>query len=120
MKDDDVWKLCLYDFFIFPSFYPGECIPACCVESLLYGTPIIASDWKYNSEIIINEKNGFLFDLKTNNLKQIILNIIKNKYNILTLKENAFNSGKKYSPSISIKPFIDDIEEVLKNEEYWL
>ena len=116
IKNEEVWKICRYDFFIFPSFYKGECFPACCVESLIFGTPIIASNWKDNSEIINVGSNGFLFNLEENGLKQIILNIIKNKYNILTMKENAFNDGKKYTPSASIEPFINDLREVLKNE----
>lgn len=117
MKDEDVWKLSIYDFFLFPTFYAGEGVPACCIESLHFGTPIIASNWKYNGEIVKDGKNGFLFDLEKNDLKEVIYNAIGGKYDILSLKENAYIDGKNYLPEIVIKPFIEDLtKEVNKNE----
>ena len=57
MPDSEVWKISEYDFFIFPTFYHGEGMPACCIESLVFGTPIIASDWRFNKEIVIDGFN---------------------------------------------------------------
>lgn len=49
-----------YDALIFPSHYAGEGCPGILVEALSAGLPIIASDWKYNSEFVTNGLNGFL------------------------------------------------------------
>lgn len=54
-------ELLFYDFFLFPTYYKGEGFPGCLVDALSSGLPVIASDWKYNSEIIIPDHNGFLF-----------------------------------------------------------
>lgn len=51
-----------YDGLIFPSHYEGEGCPGILVEALSASLPIIASDWKYNSEFVLNGDNGFLCD----------------------------------------------------------
>ena len=51
-----------YDALVFPSHYDGEGCPGILVEALSAGLPIIASDWKYNSEFVVNGDNGFLCD----------------------------------------------------------
>ena len=47
---------------VFPSHYDGEGCPGILVEALSASLPIIASDWKYNSEFVVNGDNGFLCD----------------------------------------------------------
>lgn len=113
LDDKDVWSLCKYDYFLFPTFYPGEGFPACCVESLLYGTPIIASDWKYNKEIINENADGFIFNLEQNNLSEILHIATKSKNFVLERKYNAYISGQNYLPDKAIQPFIKDLEEVI-------
>lgn len=49
-----------YDILIFPSHYDGEGCPGILVEAMAAGLPIIASNWKYNSEFVDNGKNGML------------------------------------------------------------
>jgi len=51
-----------YDALIFPTHYSGEGCPGILVEALFAGLPVIASDWKYNSEIVENGVNGILCD----------------------------------------------------------
>lgn len=51
-----------YDALIFPTHYEGEGCPGILVEALSAGLPIIASDWKFNSEFVQDGVNGFLCD----------------------------------------------------------
>ncbi len=51
-----------YDALIFPTHYDGEGCPGILIEALSVGLPIIASDWKYNSEFVTDGVNGFLCD----------------------------------------------------------
>ena len=44
------------------SQYDGEGCPGILVEALSASLPIIASDWKYNSEFVVTGDNGFLCD----------------------------------------------------------
>lgn len=49
-----------YDALIFPTHYEGEGCPGILIESLFAGLPIIASNWKYNNEFVLNGINGIL------------------------------------------------------------
>lgn len=49
-----------YDALVFPTHYEGEGCPGILVEALSAPLPIIASDWKYNSEFVRDGINGFL------------------------------------------------------------
>lgn len=63
-----------YDALIFPSHYDGEGCPGILVEALSASLPIIASDWKYNSEFVKNGINGFLCG--TFNVEEYIQDIL--------------------------------------------
>ena len=58
--DEVIPTLKRYDALIFPSHYDGEGCPGILVEALFAALPIIASDWKYNSEFVADGDNGFL------------------------------------------------------------
>lgn len=62
--------LILYTFFIFPTYYSGEGFPGCIIDSLSAGLPIIASDWRYNNELVKNGVNGYLHEAR--NLNSLI------------------------------------------------
>jgi glycosyltransferase involved in cell wall biosynthesis len=55
-------ELSLGDIMLFPSTYPGEGFPGAIVDTFIAGLPVIASNWAYNSEIVINGRNGFIVD----------------------------------------------------------
>lgn len=57
---DVIHTLKQYDALIFPSHYDGEGCPGILVEALSASLPVIASDWKYNNELVTNGDNGFL------------------------------------------------------------
>ncbi len=46
---------------LFPTYYEGECFAGTVLDAFLSRTPIIANDWKYNSEVIRSGENGFLY-----------------------------------------------------------
>ena len=55
--------LAAYDFLIFPTYYYGECMPGVIVESFSVGTPVVCSDWRYLSEYVDDEVDGFVCKL---------------------------------------------------------
>ena len=48
----------------FPTYYEGECFAGTALDAFQSRTPIIANDWKYNSEVIIDGDNGFLYPFR--------------------------------------------------------
>lgn len=60
-NDDVVNVLAGYDCFVFPTEYETEGFPAVLVEAMAAGLPIIASDACFNSEIVCEGANGWLY-----------------------------------------------------------
>ena len=58
---DVIGTLAAYDCFVFPSEYEAEGFPAVLAEAMAAGLPILASDICYNSEIVVDGRNGWIF-----------------------------------------------------------
>ncbi|AYO15860.1 glycosyltransferase family 1 protein [Vibrio owensii] len=51
-----------YDVLLFPTTYEGEGYPGAIVDACFSGLLVIASDWKYNKEILEKYDVGFVMD----------------------------------------------------------
>lgn len=95
-----------YDALIFPTFYSGEGFPGIVLDAYMAGLPVIASDWKYNKEVIIDKKTGFLFKTHSlNQLEQILLNLVNNPLILEKMKKNCVKEALKYDSKILIERF---------------
>lgn len=56
-----VGTLAKYDCFVFPSEYEAEGFPAVLAEAMAAGLPILASDVCFNPEIVVDNRNGWIF-----------------------------------------------------------
>lgn len=101
-----------YDIFIFPTEYPGECLPGALIDCYIAGLAVVASNWKYAKEYIEDGKNGYIFEYKNYNdmyekVKKLIeLNEIKK------LKERS----KKVSEKYIMKNILADFRDVIRGE----
>ncbi|HHR5883319.1 TPA: glycosyltransferase family 4 protein [Providencia alcalifaciens] len=87
-----------YDILIFPTFYNGEGFPGAIIDAFISAIPVIATDWKYNSEIIKGGENGALFPpMDIDSLYNTILLYYQHPELLDNLKENAQLSSFKYS-----------------------
>lgn len=93
-----------YDIFIFPTEYPGECLPGALIDCYIAGLAIIASNWKYAKEYISENENGKIFEYKN----------YDDMYNktLEMIKDNSISKYKKNSKKLSKKY---EIENVLLN-----
>jgi len=64
-----------YDVFLFPTEYSGEGFPAVLIEAYLSGLVVIASDINYNTEIVGNGINGWIFP--AGNIEELVKAITK-------------------------------------------
>lgn len=93
-----------YDFLIFPTYYDGEGLAGTLIDSFFSGTPAIASNWKYNGEVITDQKNGFLFETKNDEeATKILLDIYNKKYDLEQISKNCIMEAEKYLPVNAIK-----------------
>lgn len=97
-----------YDLMFFLTNYEGEGFPGTLIDALFAGLPVLASDWKYNGEIILHEKTGYIVNLN-DDVKSIeyIYKISKNKSILIDMKKNCLDEAKKYTPSELIPKLIE-------------
>lgn len=105
-QDESIYDILdQYDLMLFPTYWKGEGFPGAIVDGFISGVPILASDWKYNKEIIKNNITGFLFEAKNQiKFENKIKNILENPSILKTMRINCYKESKKY-----------EVENVLKN-----
>lgn len=98
-----------YYALLFPTFYPGEGFAGTLIDSFSSGVPVIASDWRYNGEIV-NDKVGILYPARDKGaLAKILLGLANDPLALLGLKRNCLEEAKRYRPSEAIKVLIDGL-----------
>jgi glycosyltransferase EpsD len=99
--------LSLADIFIFPSKQEG--LPISLLEAIYVGIPSIATNIRGSSDIIINGKNGYLFE-NIDELVKLIKEVYENKLSLdYNLKERS-SSVEKYS----IESVIEEMKIIYK------
>lgn len=100
-----------YDIFLFPTEYPGECLPGALIDSYIAGLAVVASNWKYAKEYIHEGENGIIFDYK--NYEDMYLKtkqfIISNK--ILAFKKRSLELSKHYRIEFVLEEFKQELME---------
>lgn len=96
----------LKDYFalLFPTYYEYEGFAGTILDAFASGVPVIATSWKYNSEIIQNEIDGLIYDYrKPELLKKILSDTYENPKLITNMKKNCLKRAKEYSPEVVIE-----------------
>lgn len=97
-----------YDALLFPTYYEGEGFAGTIIDAFAAGLPVIASNWKYNSEIIKSGQTGLIFEVHNiDELKNAITAIKYNPQRWNHMKENCVQEAKKYLPSTAMKKLVD-------------
>jgi glycosyltransferase involved in cell wall biosynthesis len=103
--DKSVEVLKDYYALLFPTYYEGEGFAGTILDAYAAGIPVIASDWKYNAEIVKVGETGFLHEAKNaKELTQLLLEMFEK--NLILVKKNCLKEAKKYSPEIVIGEFV--------------
>lgn len=91
----------LKDYFalLFPTYYQGEGFAGTILDAYSSGLPVIATNWKYNPEIIKDYIDGLIFENHNiYKLKEILLEVIDNPKIVLDMKKNCLERARQYSP----------------------
>lgn len=109
LVDFDKTSYVLKDYFmlLFPTYYDGEGFAGTLIDAMAAGVPVIASDWRYNSEIVKDGEIGFIIREKLKDKLVKILSIIDNVNN---MKATNLVEAKKYLPKNIIKILLNKIE----------
>ena len=112
--DKSVEVLVHYDALLFPTYYEGEGFAGTVIDALASGVPIIASDWRYNSELIKSYSNGILVKCKdVDELVSGLRYLHENVEDWNRMKVNCLRESASYLPENALKVLIDR----MKNRE---
>jgi glycosyltransferase involved in cell wall biosynthesis len=113
IKDDKVIDtLTRYHALIFATYYYGEGFPAALLEANMAALPIVASNWKYNSEIIENGVNGLLFEPKNiDDLTSVLLGLAHDRNRLYQMRYSSFEKSQLFTPQYALKPLFELIDK---------
>lgn len=99
-----------YDVLLFPTKYPGECLPGTLIEAYISGLAIVASNWKYAKEYIEDEKVGYIFEYNNiNDFEKKIIKLLNDKETINSFKRYSKKVGEKYSCDNVLNSFYKEL-----------
>ncbi len=107
--DKSVEVLKNYFALLFPTYYEGEGFAGTVLDALSAGVPVIASDWKYNKEIV-SEDVGFLCE--TQNVGSLITTlseIMTNPEKVNSKKIICLKKSLEYKPETVVRVLIDEL-----------
>lgn len=102
----------LKDYFavLFPTYYEGEGFAGTLIDSFAAGVPVIATDWKYNSEIV-DDDTGILFETRNVSRLVDILAEISEKPEKFALKRvNCIAKANNFLPQNALQVLINEVK----------
>lgn len=107
-----------FDILIFPTKYPGECLPGTLIEAYICGLAILASDWKYAKEYIEDNKVGYIFKyMDTEDFERKLIKLLSENKTIDKFKKASKVEGNKYNCDVVLSPFYENIYNLEKNNK---
>ena len=99
-----------YDALLFPTYYEGEGYANTIVDAYASGLPVIATDWKYNKEVVCDGSDGKIYDYRCpEQLTEIIDSFVSNPDELLKMRKNARERAFEYEPKIAITSLLKNI-----------
>lgn len=104
--DKTVERLKDYYALLFPTYYSGEGFAGTLLDAMSAGVPVIASDWKYNSEVVVQDETGILVTPKNVTvLAWALESTLSGDLN--EMKRTCINEAQKYAPNAVIQVILE-------------
>ena len=85
---------------LFPTYYHGEGFAGSLIDAFAAGLPVIASDWKYNAEIVSDGKEGLIVPVQDiDKLTDAILWSQEHTIEWQQFRKNVIKKAHNYLPS---------------------
>ena len=96
---------------LFPTWYEGEGFAGTVVDAFCAGVPVVATDWKYNEEVITHGKDGIIYSVnEREKLKDILLEVAQNPDMLNKMRPECLNHAEEFSPQKGVKIIIDQLK----------
>lgn len=107
-KSVDVLKY--YFALLFPTYYEGEGFAGTIIDAYSAGVPVIASDWKYNSELV-NADVGYVYPTRNQTeLVDLLKKAAENPKVLLGMKSFCLAEAQKYRIDKAIRVLVDKLD----------
>ena len=94
--DKSVEVLKNYFALLFPTYYEGEGFAGTLLDAMAAGVPVIASDWRYNPEIV-NKKTGYVYPVHDKHtFVATLISVGNNPDLLLSKKLDCLKEAEKY------------------------
>ncbi len=101
-----------YFALLFPTYWEGEGFPGTIIDSLFAGVPVIATDWKSNSELICNYQTGIVYpNDEIKDLYSALIRMADNYHALIQMRRNCISEAKRYEPDKLVNEIIKKVEE---------
>ena len=98
--DRSVEVLKEYFALLFPTYYSGEGFAGTLIDAFSAGVPVIASDWKYNAEIV-NEQVGYVYPTGDQGaFTDILIQVAENPQILIDMKPACLKKAEDFSPAV--------------------
>lgn len=95
---------------LFPTFYEGEGFAGTLIDAYSAGVPVIATDWKYNPELV-NDEVGCLYPTRSlENLIGILKELATSPNDWLSKKAMCLKTARHYAPDEAITELLRNLE----------
>jgi glycosyltransferase involved in cell wall biosynthesis len=99
-----------YDLMLFPTYYPGEGFPGTIIDAFVAGVPVLASDWKYNREIIDEGCTGAIFDAKSPEaLAKAIVPYIQAPKRLAEMRQHCLRRANDFHVDHALQTLLSDL-----------
>lgn len=108
--DKSVEVLKEYFALLFPTYYEGEGFAGTLIDAFSAGVPVIASDWKYNAEIV-GAQVGYVYPTCNRGaFLDVLMQVAENPERILSKKQSCLKEAQKYRIDQALRILIENIE----------
>lgn len=98
-----------YFALLFPTYYEGEGFAGTLIDAFSAGVPVIATDWKYNSEIV-NSNTGFIYPTGDQEaFIDILTNVANNPSMVLDKKRFCIEEAQKFQIEKVVRDLVGNI-----------
>lgn len=93
-----------YYALLFPTYHDGEGFAGTLIDAMAAGLPVIASNWKYNPELVMEGRTGLLYESKNNEkFKECLLYAYNNQSIWNEMKKNCCREAYQFLPQHAVK-----------------
>lgn len=96
-----------YYALLFPTYHKGEGFAGTLIDAMAAGLPVIASNWRYNKEVVRPGKTGVLINnCNAKKIEEELVKIVENPDEWNAMRTSTLEEAHRYEPEEAIKPLM--------------